>query len=311
MAEGPPESQRQFTAPEQPPNSLRIDAEPSACARVGAAALSSSLSTRMPSLGFVRRRWGIAVLSKGRVLIAVPCAHGLVKMAATQTIAEAALAMQRQGYEVPIAMISVSNIVMGRNRLAALALYKQCSHILFIDSDMGIPANLIVDMMKADRDVIGLIYPKRKLDLQELLKIGRDNPELADSVVIAKSLEYIFKGTGSAMNFTNGLGEVAGLGMGGTLIKTSALQAIAEAGLVQRRPEHGDALLPEPWGFFDLMQDANGVELGEDLSFCARWRQAGGAVWALSAPGVRHVGDFDYAGDMLASHGVRNEPARE
>ena len=66
------------------------------------------------------------------------------------------------------------------------------------------------------------------------------------------------------------------------------------------------------------MDNADGVPLSEDISFCRRWRQAGGEIWADITSPVVHVGrnvqqgnylDF-YKAKLAQSPGVGEPAAR-
>src|SRR6266446_8812891 len=41
----------------------------------------------------------------------------------------------------------------------------QCSHLLFIDADMGFPPDLVLDMVMFDEPLVGTIYRQRKPDV--------------------------------------------------------------------------------------------------------------------------------------------------
>jgi len=251
-------------------------------------------------------------LPKLKVLISMPCAHGLVKMGATKTTADVAARLAQAGCEVGLSLMSVSDIVLARNRLSSRALALGYSHVFFIDSDMSFPAALAVAMLEADKDVIGLVYPRRELSLERLIDVGRANPDLPYDAVISKAQEYVVR-LGPEASFTDGIGRVEGLGMGGALIKTSVLQTMVDEHLVEERRERTKSET-DPWtvwGFFDLVTKPDGLQFGEDYSFCARWIARGGEIWGVSSPGVQHVGDFYYSGDLIAGRGTRTdrEPA--
>lgn len=247
-----------------------------------------------------------------KILIAMPCAHGLVKMAATKTVTDVAISLTRAGFNVGLAMLSVSDIVMARNRLASRALAQGYSHVFFIDSDMSFPASLAAAMLDADKAVIGLVYPRRELNLERLIDVSRENPRLAYEGVISKAQEYVVR-LGDTASFTDGIGRVEGLGMGGTVIRTSALQTMVDEGVVEERKERTqNDRDPWPvWGFFELVTRPDGLRLSEDYSFCARWASRGGEIWGLSAPGVQHIGDFYFSGDLISGRGTLKEPAQE
>jgi hypothetical protein len=239
----------------------------------------------------------------------MPCAHGLVKMGATKTTADVAAKLAQAGCEVGLSLMSVSDIVLARNRLSSRALALGYSHVFFIDSDMSFPASLALAMVEANKDVIGLVYPRRELSLERLIDVGRANPDMPYDAVISTAQEYVVR-LGANASFTDGIGRVEGLGMGGTLIKTSVLQTMVDEGLVEERRERtkSDADPWTVWGFFDLVTKPDGLQFGEDYSFCARWTGRGGEIWGVSAPGVQHVGDFYFSGDLIAGRGTKHEP---
>jgi hypothetical protein len=234
-------------------------------------------------------------------MIAMPCAHGLVKMGAMTTALDAGLSMMAAGYDVATNANAMSDVVMARNRLASSALNRGCSHILFIDSDMNFPGSLVMTMLKADKDVIGLVYPRREINLDRLIEVSRASPELSPEDVVSNVMHYIVRLEKGAA-FTKGMGRVAGLGMGGTLIRVSVLQTMLDENLAQHRPDHqAKGSKNKVWGFFDPLSTKAGVQLSEDYSFCARWTGRGGEVWAYVASGVKHTGDFDYTGNLGAT----------
>jgi len=226
-------------------------------------------------------------------------------MAATRTMAEAAIALTRADCAVSVYMTAISDVVISRNRLASKALTGGFTHVLFIDSDMSFSAEITVAMLKADKDVVGLIYTRRELDVPALIELSRAEPELSADQLLAKAQSYIVRLTNSS-SFTGGFGLVDGLGMGGALIKTSVLKTMVDRDEARPRHERATAQNPGPvWGFFDLMTEPDGLQLSEDYSFCARWRKLGGEVWGFAVPGVQHVGDFSYSGDFIAAKGTK------
>jgi hypothetical protein len=162
----------------------------------------------------------------------------------------------------------------------------QSTHILFIDADMGFPPELVSDMVLFDESVIGTVYPQRKMPLS-------------------------WAGSGSGTPLTERRGDfmkVEGVGYGCTLIRRDAI-----AKMIEKFPELIDTRLTlHPAGetlrgagtnrllrFFEKMDMADRGLISEDLSFCIRWGQCGGSVWANIGHKISHVGPFDYSGRYL------------
>lgn len=160
------------------------------------------------------------------------------------------------------------------------------SHILFIDADMGFAPELISDMLMFDEPLIGAIYPQRKLPLS-----------------------WAGSGTGASVTQRRGdFMEVEGVGFGCTLISRACIQA-----MIDKYPELIDSRLHlHPAGetlrqtgtnrllrFFEKMDIPERGIVSEDLSFCIRYRQAGGLVWAAIGHKISHVGPYDFAARYL------------
>jgi hypothetical protein len=63
--------------------------------------------------------------------------------------------------------IDYADIVVARNYLISNFYYnlKDCSHILFIDDDMGFDASLVYQMLRLKKDIVGVVAPKRSINL--------------------------------------------------------------------------------------------------------------------------------------------------
>ncbi len=160
-------------------------------------------------------------------------------------------------------------------------------YLLFIDADMGVDPNMILDMLVFDEPIVGTIYPQRKLPMS-----------------------WAGSGEGTPQSERRGnFMKVEGVGMGCTLIHKSVVQTI-----LAKFPELADyridlhpaqAILRQAGAnriircFEKLDIPERGI-VSEDLSFCIRYRRCGGQVWAAIGYDVSHVGQFDYRGNYLA-----------
>ena len=160
------------------------------------------------------------------------------------------------------------------------------SHLLFVDADMGFPPDLVLDMVMFDEPIVGSIYPQRKLPLS-------------------------WAGSGTGQPVTERRGNfmlVEGVGMGCTLIRRDLVVK-----MIEKFPELIDTRLHlHPAGdtlkqaganrllrFFEKMDLPDRGVVSEDLSFCLRWGQCGGQVWASIGHRISHVGPYDYGGRYL------------
>jgi hypothetical protein len=170
----------------------------------------------------------------------------------------------------------------------------QSSHILFIDADMGVPPDLISDMLLHNEPLVGTIYRQRK-----------------DPVSWAGS------GTGEPTTERRGdFMKCEGVGFGCTLVRRDCIAKMVEAypELIDTRialHPAGDTLRSTGTNrllrLFEKMDLPERGIISEDLSFCIRWRKIGGEVWASIGHRISHVGPYDYSGRYLDV--VENLPA--
>ena len=159
-------------------------------------------------------------------------------------------------------------------------------YLLFIDADMGFSPEMVTDMMLFDEPLIGAIYPQRNLPVS-------------------------WAGSGTGELHTQRRGNfmlVEGVGMGVTLIKREVVTR-----MLAKFPELVDTRIGlQPYAkilqsaganrlirLFDKMDIPERGWVSEDLSFCIRWRECGGEVWAAVGYRISHVGGYDYGACYL------------
>lgn len=150
------------------------------------------------------------------------------------------------------------------------------THLLFIDADVGFPAQMVLDMLTFGEPMVGAVYPKKILPR-----------------------EWVISGLDGAQ-YRNGFLEVDGLGMGCFLIRRDAI-----ATMIEKFPEKIYPYIVVPsmrWdgpnrtlAFFDCLRVPEG-KVSEDISFCHRYREAGGKIWATTAYATAHEGPFLFSG---------------
>jgi hypothetical protein len=233
-----------------------------------------------------------------KVFIATPVAGDSVKAAFAKTVANVIAALAAKGIDARFEFVGCSDIVVGRNILTHYFWRDtSCTHLLFVDSDMTFPGQLVLDMLAIDQPVLGTSYPKRQIDLREVVKVARETALPLDDV-LAKVLRYTVRIEAGTHQVNKGMVQVAGFGFGCVLIKREALQRMIDAKVA---PYHAAGLYKEVgiqeevYGYFNQVLLPTGMALSEDLSFCHRWRQVPGAeLWALVDRPVGHVGQMTF-----------------
>lgn len=244
------------------------------------------------------------------------------------------LASYLASVRIPCAMTSISASDIEDIRNLAVTdwydNYSQFSHLLFIDSDMAWPCesdygkpNLIRDMIKFDKPLMGCFYAKRK---QEGEVVGTADPHTLEDVkhgflkvtgmgcgvmmisreVIKTMLEKIphvsdkpesllAKGV-SGVKMDRIIGAFSKIKTDERLLTEARINTDMLAALGRGEPLE-DATANWLQAIKDLrLNPGRSVRLSEDMSFCYRWiNQCGGEVWANVNHRISHIGPFDYA----------------
>lgn len=189
--------------------------------------------------------------------------------------------------------VNESLVPRARDSLVHDFLASECTHLMFIDSDIGFAAEDILSMVDAGKDVICGLYPRKEIDWEQVAAaVGRgvapaDLPAHTGSLVVntlpgAPPVES-FAATDSAV-------EVANAGTGFMLIRREVFELLAAEVPVYK------VGTKQVGQFFDMRIDETATLLSEDFSFCRRVRGNGFMVWA--APWVRltHTGAYQFGG---------------
>ena len=136
-----------------------------------------------------------------------------------------------------------------------------CSHLLFLDSDIVCPPDTLTRMLASKKLIVGANYNERRLPLSSTVKFSDGNGQL-----IAMPVERI----------PHTLFSCAAVATGCLLTKMSVFEHV-----------------PSPWFKCEYNDDGT-LRTGEDVFFCAHAKEAGFEVWCDPTLVVRHVGDYAF-----------------
>jgi hypothetical protein len=195
----------------------------------------------------------------------------------------------RQGLSFSFSRLSYSDIVVSRNAMLSNWYFNKtdCQHILFLDDDMGFEPQLIFEMLALNKPVVGTLYPKRSIDLKALHAAG----DLPFEAAVAKASSFVGQ-VAKPPERIGGFQRMEWCGTGVFLISRKTIDAMVEKMpdllVPNRLPVLDDKVTTLVRAFDKITED--GREYSEDASFCKRWGQCGGEVWAATHRPVRHVG---------------------
>ena len=100
----------------------------------------------------------------------------------------------------------------------------------------------------------------------------------------------------------NGVIEVTHSPTGCMMIKRSVfdkmIKAYPDKNIIQKTVINGEYVnRPNLWNFFDTLHDPiTKTYMGEDFSFCQRWKDIGGKCYAYITDSIVHIGEHQYEG---------------
>lgn len=209
-------------------------------------------------------------MSKPKIMLGVP-SHDDVKAAFAFSLAPVALDLAAHGVACGAYNLNGTCIEDSRNDIVEKAIAENCSHIMWIDSDIRLPADLPRKLLEHNLDIVGCTYRRRRGDYSfthaELDGVDHSAP----------------------------LRRVAYLPGGCLLVNTSVYQSIGPEGWYDREKINGSK---GHWGediafCFRAVQDCRHVWLDE-----------------VQSRRIAHVGAFEFTADgpdekFLAAFGLK------
>lgn len=207
-------------------------------------------------------------------MLATPAYSGSIAVECAGAVAAALFNMAGRGIVCDWKILpGCCYVDIARDRLAATFLRSDATDLIFIDDDLGFPADALWSLLRHDRDIVGGVYPKKQDPAAWPVGIfgTADGRPLVDP--------------------ETGLIECAGLPTGFLRIRRRVIEALATD---ERRytTDEGE----EVWDIFPRDRKG-GRKWGEDFRFCQIAREAGFKLWCEPRIAFSHVGRKAWTGD--------------
>ena len=196
-----------------------------------------------------------------------------------------------------------SLVTQGRQLCVSGFMESNCTHMLFIDSDISFNFKMIERMINYDKDICLVPYPIKGLDFDKIKKRIKEGCDI-DPRVLGNQYTMSVPDP-SSVKVENGFIEVERGPAGCMLIKRSVIDA-----LIKEYPEFTinqhtliDGKLvtrKHMYNFFDTYWNKDDkTYTGEDFYFCKLCKHAGIKMYALVDEYISHHGEFSYTGRLL------------
>lgn len=240
------------------------------------------------------------------------------------------LALQREGaargVDVAFAFVSGSALITrARNHLVAQFLESSFSHFMFLDADIAFEANDVLTLLALDRDVIGAPCAQKCFRWEVVKEAVLRDPDITSAELQSTAtIDMNFVGPPAKFGVRDPV-EVEGLGTGLMMIKRNVFERMAKQyPEIAYRPDGSREGVQH--AFFDCAIDhrrdiklvetgetktvgGTGHYLGEDYTFCQRFRAMGGQVWLCPWMKTKHVGTYAFGSNLPAVAELFGNPA--
>lgn len=187
-----------------------------------------------------------------------------------------------------------------QNIVADFMANEAATHLIFIDADIGFEPEQVFRLMDFDADMSVAIYPIKRIDWQKVSAVA----EAKRTPLESSALSYMIEFAEERVQVKNGFARVSYAGTGFLMIKKQVLLSMIEH-YPELRYGHdhkpNDKLSGSKWRcalFNCMIDDATETYLSEDFSFCKRWTDMGGEIWADLESRLTHVGTMSFEGDI-------------
>ena len=252
--------------------------------------------------------FNLSAIRKSKIFIATPCYGGMVTEEFHRSIINLTNIMIYNKIDyLTMTLANDSLVTRARNTLASVFLaYKDCTHLMFIDADIGFHWESVLRLIEHDKDVVVGTYPKKGIQWDTVYDAVKNENITAENLA-----EY---STNYALNFTvnddgtlvteNNLVKLKDAGTGFMLIKRSVFEQF-----INNYPEIDyindinidDKLSNKFYAFFDTsINEVSKRYLSEDYTFCRMWQKIGGDIWLDPTIKLNHVGQYVFSGNTKA-----------
>jgi hypothetical protein len=259
-------------------------------------------------------------LRERKLFFATPMYGGACAGLFAKSVADLSALCTRYGIHLQMYFLfNESLITRARNYCCDEFMRSECTHMMFVDSDIGfnpqdVLALLAISEDDSEYDVIGGPYPKKCISWEKIKHavdkgVADQNPNVLEKFVG----DYVFNPKGGQTQIAlNKPVEVLEIGTGFMMLRKQTLRKFTEKFPQYHykpdhvRTEHFDGTR-EIMQFFQAEIDPNSKRyLSEDYWFCQKVQEAGMRTWFCPWMQMSHVGTYIFGGSLadLASIGA-------
>ncbi len=225
-----------------------------------------------------------------KAIIAMPSARGDIRVEAMASVINNISVLREMDITAEFVCVTYAEASVARNRLAAAFLNTNADWIIMQDDDVSIDTSIVKRIFAFEQDFIGVFLPQRQLNLDKFAGHIKSGLSVREARIrAAKNV-----GLGENQSMDNSIYEVNSIGGGFLVLHRRVFQKILKHGSTGSFQFNTPSESTDIYGFFNNITN-DGSFIGEDYSFCERYKKAGGKIFAYNGPGITHHGSYGFS----------------
>lgn len=252
-------------------------------------------------------------LRKRKLFLAVPMYGGQCAGMFAKSVADLTAMCTNHGVEMrSYFLFNESLITRARNYCVDEFMRSGCTHMMFIDSDIGFDPRDVLAMLalqsdESEYDVLAGPYPKKCISWEKIkLAVDKGMADEDPNILERYVGDFVFNPkAGSGSIRVDQPVEVSEVGTGFMMTRRSAFEKFREAYPQYSykpdhvRTEHFDGTR-EIMQYFQAEIDPKSKRyLSEDYWFCQKMQEIGGKIWYCPWMKLQHVGSYIFGGSLI------------
>ena len=249
------------------------------------------------------------------VTVSTPCFGGMINEAYFHAVLKTSALFAERKWKLYInSMGNESLITRARNTLVAQFL-DTCdkepeahTHLMFIDADIGFPAQAVTRMIDYDKDIVTGVYPRKSIAWDTV----KENAKKGDfELMEQKALGYnINMAHPQSIQMDRGFIEVLDSATGFMLIKKEVFYKLIKAYPYLKYTTdqiiNGEKFKSNNcYALIDcIIDEKSNRYLSEDYAFCRLWQKIGGKIYADLMSPITHYGTYPFRGNVWSKFNI-------
>lgn len=236
-----------------------------------------------------------------KIFISTPCYDATMTMQYTISLLNLIQMCNNRNIGYVIDFVGNESLIpRARNKSLYKFMASDCTHLLFIDSDIEFQPDAVIDLLNYNKDVCCCVYPKKGFNWNRFM-YSIQNEQTSQEHPGSRGLDYAYNA------LTDNEGKIVKDGdfirakhasTGFMMIKKEIVEKLSKHYTeLEIISDELSAMDQKMYGLFCCMIKDKQY-LSEDYSFCERVSDIGGELWINVKHNLNHIGKYCFQSDI-------------